>query len=85
MSDMVNYIGEVAILCTKISLYYCVQQIWALYRNAADRLEHGVQIVLIAIPIYGIYNSTWTLFIHHVLVYRHHFYAMPIFVVHNNI
>ena len=54
MSGMVNYIGEVAILCVKISLCYCVRQIWALH---AYTLECGVQIALIVIPIYGIYNS----------------------------
>ena len=59
MSDMVNYIGEVAILCTKISIYVIV---YNKYGHCIEMLliytlECGVQMVLIAIPLYGIHNS----------------------------
>ena len=41
--------------------------------------------VLIAVPICNIYNSIWTLLIRQVPAYKEHSYAMPIFVVNNNI
>ena len=64
---------------------YCLWQMWALHRNTTYMLECGIQTVLITVPICNVYNSIWTLFICHVLVYKQHFYAMPIFVVNNNI
>ena len=40
--------------------------------------------VLITVPICNVYNNVWTLFIHQVPVYKEHSYAMPIFVINNN-
>ena len=56
-----------------------------MHTNAAYTSDCNIQMVLIAVPICNIYNSIWTLLICQVLAYKEHSYAMPIFVVNNNI
>ena len=47
--------------------------------------RHCIQMLLIAVLICKVYNNIWTLLIHQVPAYKEHSYAMPIFVVNNNI
>ena len=75
MLDMVNSIGEVAILCMKIDyMLVCMTNIGIAQKCCLyPRMQHmKSHYMLLYTP----------LFIHYILVYRWHFYAIPIFVVH---